>query len=186
MCLCECVRLISDAIFNWAIKLTKKVTTMPSWLGKRDLKSVSSSSRLIMFALDVQQTPRAASVMKRYSFNPQLKLGENLTQMLHYSLWIFLKSCRCGKVNDAHISLIETLQMLQIRQTDAVVHHLVQFLKLGNKKFSTQIHPKARIHFCLKIRVRLKFVGFSLRANFSTRLWIKIFTSQNIFITLSL
>ena len=40
-----------------------------------------------MFALDVQQqTPRAASVMKRYSFNPQLKLGENLTQMLHYSL----------------------------------------------------------------------------------------------------
>ena len=159
---------------------------MPSWLGKRDLKSVSSSSRLIMFALDVQQqTPRAASVMKRYSFNPQLKLGENLTQMLHYSLWIFLKSC-CGKVNDAHISLIETLQMLQIRQTDAVVDHLVQFLKLGNKKFSTQIHPKARIHFCLKIRVRLKFVGFSLRANFSTRLWIKIFTSQNIFITSSL
>ena len=53
-------------------------------------------------------------------------------------------------MNDAHISLIETLQMLQIRQTDAVVDHLVQFLKLGNKKFSTQIHPKARIHFALK------------------------------------
>ena len=42
MCLCECVRLISDAIFNWAIKLTKKVTTMPSWLGRtHSLSAVS-------------------------------------------------------------------------------------------------------------------------------------------------
>ena len=132
--------LIRETIFNWAIMLTKKGDNNAKLIREKrfEISLQQQQAHHVCFRC-AAESPRA--VMKRYSFNPQLKLGENLTQMLHYSLWIFLKSC-CGKVNDAHISLIETLQMLQIRQTDAVLDHLVQFWSLGTKSFQPKFTQK--------------------------------------------
>ena len=81
------IALISETIFNWAIRLTKKkVTTMPSWLGKEgDLKSVPPHH--VCFRLSSEAKAAGAQWANSLLFVQKLLL-------LKVSLWTPLLRCK--------------------------------------------------------------------------------------------
>ena len=110
------VSLISSASFQLSNQVDKKGDNNAKLIREKRFE-ISLSSSLIMFALDLRCAEPCFSNEALFIQSSTQTWRKSDTDVTLLTLNFFKKLLLCGfsKVNDAHISLIETLQMLQIR-----------------------------------------------------------------------